>query len=119
MAAEVVTERLESQATPGPDSKSSRNHNAEKNGSGSEKRRATKGQDTASNPRFFLTKRGSNGKPELGEELADENAALIEALKIGATFAIVTEWEPTVDNSVEGRPSIGKQTVSRGEMNSL
>ena len=57
---EAITERPEGPARPSPDPKGSRNHNAEKNGSG-----ATKGTETASNARFFLTKRGSYGKPEV------------------------------------------------------
>ena len=125
---ELITDRTEGPARPSPDPKASRNHNTEKNGSGenpavnrrgSEKNRATKGTETASNARFFLTKRGSNGKPELGDELADENEALIEALKRDGTFAIVTEWAPTVDSTVEGRPVIGKQAAPRSEMDSL
>jgi hypothetical protein len=64
--------------------------------------------------RYFLTKPGSNGVPELEREVEDENRAMIEALKLDRTFAIVTEWRPKADCSMKGRPVIEKEPVPRG-----
>ena len=64
--------------------------------------------------RYFLTKPGANGVPELEREVEDENQAMIEALKLDRTFAIVTEWRPKADCSVKGRPVIEKEPVPRG-----
>lgn len=64
--------------------------------------------------RYFLTKAGTNGVPELEREVEDENQAMIEALKSDRTFAVVTEWRPKADCSVKGRPVIEKEPVSRG-----
>ncbi len=64
--------------------------------------------------RYFLTKPGTNGVPELEREVEDENQAMIEALKLDRTFAIVTEWRPKTDCSEKGRPVIEKEPVARG-----
>lgn len=64
--------------------------------------------------RYFLTKPGTNGVPELEREVEDENQAMIEALKQDRTFAMVTEWRPKTDCSVKGRPVIEKEPVPRG-----
>ena len=63
--------------------------------------------------RFFLAKHGSNGIPELDRELEDENTAMVEALKTGGNFIILSEWRPTVDNATKGRPVITKEAVSK------
>ena len=64
--------------------------------------------------RYFLTKPSANGVPELEREVEDENQAMIEALKLDRTFAMVTEWRPKTDCSVKGRPVIEKEPVPRG-----
>jgi hypothetical protein len=94
---------------------------AEKNGSAEpassgrrgKRRRNTRGVESPSPvQRFFLTKDGSNGIPELDREVEDENTAMVEALKTGGNFIILTEWRPTVDNTAKGRPVITKEAVS-------
>ena len=77
------------------------------------KRSASKISKTTPVARYFLTKSTSNGLPELDRELGDENEAMIEALKLDRTFAILTEWRPKVDSSVKGRPVVEKEQVSR------
>ena len=77
------------------------------------RRRNTRGSESPSPvQRFFLTKT-ANGSPELGEEVEDENTAMVEALKTGGNFIILTEWRPTVDNTAKGRPVITKEAVSK------
>ena len=77
------------------------------------KRRMSRAAEPAVTARYFLTKAGGNGRPELENEMEDENQAMIEALKRDVTFVIVTEWRPKVDGSVKGRPVIEKDPVSR------
>jgi uncharacterized protein (DUF2461 family) len=50
----------------------------------------------------------------LEREVEDENQAMIEALKLDRTFAVVTEWRPKADCSEKGRPVIEKEPVLRG-----
>jgi hypothetical protein len=71
--------------------------------------------DTTIFTRYFLTKPGSNGTPELDLEMEDENQAMIEALRRNGTFLIVSEWRPKVDNSTKGRAVIEKEAVSRSK----
>ena len=71
-----------------------------------------KAADIAGTARYFLTKPGSNGKPEFDEEMPDENQAMIEALKRDLHFLIVTEWRAKVDVS-RGAPVIEKESIRR------
>ena len=74
---------------------------------------STRGESSPSSVnRFFLSKKGSNGIPELDLEVEDENTAMVEALKTGRSFIILSEWRPTVDNTTKGRPVITKEAVS-------
>ena len=95
---------------------------AEKNGSAElassarrgKRRRITRNSESPSPvQRFFLTRNGSNGIPELDREVDDENTAMVEALKIGGTYIILSEWRSIVDNATKGRPLITKAAVSK------
>ena len=116
----ATTAPIPAVATPGPAPRIARNRDenvaetptVRRRGVG--KRRTAKGAETGVAARYFLTKAGSNGRPELESELEDENQAMIEALKRDVTFVIVTEWRPKVDASVKGRPVIEKDPVPRG-----
>ena len=128
-ALEVATERQEAsarlaEAKAGSDSKTRGQLSAEKSGTAaapppkrrSKKRRGANAADeTTPVFRFFLAKNGSNGTPERDHEVEDENTAMVEALKMGATFIMLSEWQPTVDNSTKGRPVITKEAVSRSK----
>jgi len=122
---EMATERAHKPANEsraGTDGRNLRAQHPENNGSGEpgsparrgKRRRNARGSESPSSvQRFFLTKNGSNGSPELEQEVEDENAAMVEALKTGRTFIILSEWRPTVDNTTKGRPIITKETVSK------
>jgi hypothetical protein len=72
-------------------------------------RRRRNGNDA--NLRYFLVKPGSSpAKPELGQEMASEGEALIEAFKSGQPFYTVTAWRavPEVNG---GSPVIVKQAI--------
>ena len=84
-------------------------------GRGKRRRITGASESPSSVERFFLAKRGSNGIPELDHELEDENTAMVEALKTGGNFIILSEWRPTVDNSTKGRPVITKEAVSKAK----
>jgi len=74
-------------------------------------RRRRNGNDA--NLRHFLMKPGSSpAKPELGQEMASEGEALIEAFRSGQPFYTVTAWKavPEVNG---GNPVIVKQTVAQ------
>jgi hypothetical protein len=65
------------------------------------------------NLRYFLIKPGSSpAKPELGQEMASEGEALIEAFRSGQPFYTVTAWKavPEVNG---GNPVIVKQAVAQ------
>jgi hypothetical protein len=78
------------------------------------RRKASRSAHVEGATRYFLTKPGTNGVPELECEVEDENQAMIEALKSDRTFALVTEWRPKADCSVRGRPVIEKEPVPHG-----
>ena len=64
------------------------------------------------NLRYFQMKPGSSpARPELGEEMASEGEALIEAFRSGQPFYTVTVWNavPEVNG---GNPVIVKQAVA-------
>jgi len=74
-------------------------------------RRRRNGND--GNLRYFLIKPGSTAaKPELGQEMACEGEALIEAFRSGQPFYTVTAWKAVPE--VEGaNPVIVKQAVAQ------
>jgi hypothetical protein len=91
---------------------------------GKRRRNARGNESPSSVQRFFLTKDSTrpsrdlawnNGIPELDHEVEDENTAMVEALKTGGTYIMLSEWRPTVDNSTKGRPVVTKEAVSKGK----
>ena len=74
------------------------------------RRRHRNGSDP--NLRYFLPKSGSSpGKPELGQEMASEGEALIEAFKNGQPFYTLTAWKAVPEVNGGGSPVIVKQAV--------
>ena len=74
------------------------------------RRRHRTGSDP--NLRYFLSKSGSSpAKLELGQEMASEGEALIEALKSGQTFFTVAVWKSVPEVNGGGNPVIVKQAV--------
>jgi hypothetical protein len=74
-------------------------------------RRRRNGDDP--NLRYFLLKPGSSPvKPELGQEMASEGEALIEAFRAGQPFYTLAMWKavPEVSGS---SPVIVKQAVAQ------
>ena len=83
---------------------------ATRTGGTSAPRRRRNGHDA--NLRYFLMKPGSSpAKPELGQEMASEGEALIEAFRSGQPFYTVTVWKAVPEVS-GGSPVIVKQAVA-------
>ena len=96
----METKTPESSATPATTSVSGTNA----------RRRHRNGSDP--NLRYFLPKSGSSpAKLELGQEMANEGEALIEALKSGQTFFTVAVWKSVPEVNGGGNPVIVKQAV--------
>jgi hypothetical protein len=69
---------------------------------------------TSENVRYFLPKPGSaQEKPELGQEMASEGEALVQAFKSGQVFYTLVVWKavPEINGN---EPRIVKQALSRG-----
>ena len=79
-------------------------------GGANTRRRPRNGSDP--NLRYFLPKTGSSpAKPELGQEMASEGEALIEAFKNGQPFYTLTAWKAVPEVNGGGSPVIVKQAV--------
>jgi hypothetical protein len=64
--------------------------------------------------RYFLPKAGSSpAKPELGQEMASEGEALIEAFKNGQQFFTLTAWKAVPEVNGKSGPVIVKQALAR------
>lgn len=61
--------------------------------------------------RFFLSKAGTNGTPLLEEELQSEAEAMLESLKTGRSYFVVSEWKSSADLSKK-LPQIRKECVT-------
>ena len=62
--------------------------------------------------RFFLLKQGSSAaKPELGQELASEGEALIEAFRTGQPLYTLAAWKAVTEVN-GGNPMIVKEPLS-------
>ena len=69
---------------------------------------------TTEDVRFFLPKPGSaQEKPELGQEMASEGEALVQAFKSGQVFYTVVAWKAVPEINGD-EPRIVKQALSRG-----
>jgi hypothetical protein len=69
---------------------------------------------TSENVRYFLPKAGgASEKPELGQEVASEGEALVQAFKSGQVFYTLVAWKavPEINGN---EPKIVKQALSRG-----
>jgi hypothetical protein len=61
--------------------------------------------------RFFLSKTGGgNGIPEFSKEVAAEPEAIVESLKTGLSYFVVSEWRGVADFSGK-KPQLGREAV--------
>ncbi len=75
-------------------------------------RRQKNGNESAeAGYRFFLAKPGGSAEtPVFGREFSKEGEAMVEALKSGITYYVVTEWRPVADLSGK-TPQVRRETV--------
>jgi hypothetical protein len=60
--------------------------------------------------RFFLSKADSNGVPNLDREFDSEPEAIVESLKTGRNYFVISEWKGSADLS-KRIPLIRKEAV--------
>src|SRR6267142_2458264 len=64
--------------------------------------------------RFFLAKPGgNNGVPEFSNEFPGEPEAMVESLKTGLSYFVVSEWRGVADFSGK-KPQLGREAVRGG-----
>ena len=64
--------------------------------------------------RFFLAKAGgNNGVPEFSKEFPGEPEAMVESLKSGLSYFVVSEWRGIADFSGR-KPQLGREAVRGG-----
>ncbi len=64
--------------------------------------------------RFFLAKPGGNhGVPEFSKEVPGEPEAMVESLKTGLSYFVVSEWRGVADFSGK-KPQLGREAVRGG-----
>jgi hypothetical protein len=71
--------------------------------------------DAGETQRFFLAKPGnSSGAPEMGRELSGEPEAIVESLKTGLNYFVVSEWRGVADFSGK-KPQLGREAMPKGQ----
>ena len=63
--------------------------------------------------RFFLAKAGTsngNGVPEFSKEFPGEPEAIVESLKTGLSYFVVSEWRGVADLSGR-KPQLGREAA--------
>jgi len=66
--------------------------------------------------RFFLSKTENNGLPVLDREFSNEPEAIIESLKTGKSYFVISEWKGSADLSKK-MPLIRKEAVTSKKQN--
>jgi hypothetical protein len=85
--------------------------------SASPRRKRRNGDDAG--VRYFLPKPGSSpAGPELGQEVASEGEALIQAFRSGQPFYTLTAWKAVPEVNGGGSPVIVKQAVAPKQVQS-
>jgi hypothetical protein len=75
------------------------------------KRRSPQASMSGGPVRFFLSKSESNGTPLLEEEFGSEAEAMLESLKTGRSYFVISEWKSSADLSKKV-PQIRKECVT-------
>src|SRR2546422_1368553 len=75
------------------------------------KRRSAQSSTPGGPVRFFLSKSESNGAPLLDEEFESEAKAMLESLKTGRSYFVISEWKSSADLSKKV-PQIRKECVT-------
>ena len=100
---------------PTPDSKNAAEAPSARTRKG--KRRSTSGTSSGGAARFFLSKSDSNGVPSLDREFDSEPEAIVESLKTGRSYFIISEWKGLADLSKKV-PLIRKEAIGNKKASS-
>lgn len=76
--------------------------------------RKTGGDQTgeAESRRFFLARSGGgSGIPEFGKEFSGESEAMVESLRTGLSYFVVSEWRAIADLSGR-KPQLGREAAN-------
>src|SRR5688572_2517856 len=73
-------------------------------------KRRTAAGPSAGGVRFFLSKVENNGIPALDREFDSEPEAIVESLKTGRTYFVISEWKGLADLSKKV-PQIRKEAI--------
>jgi hypothetical protein len=91
-----------SNSAPGADAPVSRSRRS--------KRRAAAAPTSGGAVRFFLSKAENNGIPAMDREFDSEPEAIVESLKTGRTYFVISEWKGSADLSRKV-PQIRKEAI--------
>ena len=80
------------------------------------KRRSSPAIASGGAVRFFLSKAESNGIPVLDREFSNEPEAILESLKTGKSYFVISEWKGAADLSKKV-PLIRKEVVTSKKHN--
>jgi hypothetical protein len=75
------------------------------------RRRSTPAASPGAAVRFFLSKAENNGIPVLDREFSSEPEAILESLKTGKSYFVISEWKGSADVSKK-MPLIRKEVVT-------
>jgi len=76
------------------------------------KGRSSSGPGSGTGARFFLSKSESNGVPALDREFDSEPEAIVESLKTGRSYFVISEWKGMADVSKKV-PLIRKEAIKK------
>ena len=82
------------------------------------KRRSAPGPSSTTAVRFFLSKSESNGVPALDREFDSEPEAIVESLKTGRSYFVISEWKGLADVS-RRVPLIRKEAIGDKKTGSI
>jgi hypothetical protein len=82
------------------------------------RRRSAQAPSSSSAVRFFLSKSESNGVPALDREFDSEPEAIVESLKTGRSYFVISEWKGLADVSKK-TPLIRKEAIGGKQPHSI
>jgi len=78
---------------------------------GGGRRRTSQGPAPGGPVRFFISKSDNNGVPSLEREYGSEAEVMLESLKTGRSYFVISEWKATADLSKKV-PQIRKECIA-------
>ena len=82
------------------------------------KRRSAPGPSSGPAVRFFLSKSENNGMLALDREFDSEPEAIVESLKTGRSYFVISEWKGLADVTRKV-PLIRKEAIGNKKANSI